>query len=72
MNDLTETYNALCEAYQEFKQQVRQLDSHLFERWKAGGFLIDSDIISDYPNAEEVFELLEDNEETYGYDDSLE
>lgn len=63
MNDLKNAYNRLCDAYDDFKHLVKQEDNHLFERWKAGGFLVDNDIISMYPNAEEVYQSLHDPED---------
>lgn len=54
----------LLDLYQELKQFVQTNDKHLFERWKAGGFLIDENIVSSYPNIVQVFEQL-DEEETH-------
>jgi molybdenum-dependent DNA-binding transcriptional regulator ModE len=61
MNEsLNERFEKLIELYEEIKREVRQRDKHLFEQWKAGGFLIDSDILSMYPNLEKVVERLGD------------
>lgn len=56
--EIEESFNKLMEAYNEFKTMVRQEDKILYERWKAGGFLVDDDILSMYPNALEVFNIL--------------
>lgn len=42
--------------YDEIKSYVRRKDRSLYERWKAGGFLVDTDIVSMYPNVSEVLE----------------
>lgn len=44
----------------ELKSAAKEMP-HLYERWKAGGFLVDTDIVSMYPNAEEVIGELMDN-----------
>lgn len=51
--------------YDQLKAHVRRADRHLYERWKAGGFLVDTDIVSMYPNLSEVLQQIspeEDNE----------
>lgn len=45
--------------FEEIKHEVRSRDKRLFERWKAGGFIIDSNILSMYPNIEQVLESLD-------------
>jgi hypothetical protein len=57
-NTLRDKYLRFVELYQELKQEVRRADRSLFERWKAGGFVVDTDIVSMYPNLEEVAEAL--------------
>jgi hypothetical protein len=42
--------------YQEIKRQIRMEDPTLYERWKAGGFLVDNDIICMYPCLEGMLE----------------
>jgi hypothetical protein len=39
----------LMDLYHEIKEEIRKEEKHFFERWKAGGFLIDPDIVSMYP-----------------------
>ena len=53
-----------------FKRLVSEINPHLYERWKAGGFMVDSNIISHYPNVEEVYESIEsDVEELFDNDE---
>jgi len=60
---IQETYDSLMSLYNELKHQIQRSDRNLYERWKAGGFLIDDDIISMYPNLTQVVEILsEDND----------
>ena len=61
MNELEQMLDDLLVAYQTLKDEIRRRDKHLFERWKAGGYLVDSDILSMYPNVEEVVEKLNEN-----------
>lgn len=37
-----------------------------FTRWKAGGFLVDDDIVSMYPDLGRVIESLDDTEDAEG------
>lgn len=48
----------LC-LYNEIKDEIRQKDKWFYERWKAGGFLVDEDIISMYPH---IGQFVEDDE----------
>lgn len=60
---MQQDFEEFCELYEKLKNHVRKEDSHLFERWKAGGFLVDTSIVSMYPNMTEVFESLDYEEE---------
>lgn len=44
--------------YDTLKRHIRGKNPHLYERWKAGGFLVDSSIVSMYPSLEEVMEEI--------------
>lgn len=68
VTELREKLDLLLATYQEIKQAVRKADSYQFERWKAGGFLIDDDILSSYPNIEEVIEDLEEERRAFEND----
>lgn len=63
MNELTEAYEQLSEAFEAFRHLVQCTDKHLYERWKAGGFIVSEDIMSMYPNITEVYEALNDEGE---------
>lgn len=61
---MDEKLEQLLDLYAEIKREVKKKDPYLYERWKAGGFLVDDDIYSNYPNIQEVVEsLAEDDEE---------
>jgi hypothetical protein len=47
---MQETYEQMMELYETLKQEVRKRSPFLYERWKAGGFIVDSDVLSMYPN----------------------
>ena len=53
----------LMELFESLKKNIRQKDPHLYERWKVGGFIVDTNIFSDYPNLSEVVEQLDSTEE---------
>lgn len=59
---IQEQLETLMDAYNSIKSEVRRRNPHLYERWKAGGFLIDNDVLSMYPNLQEVVEYLNDDE----------
>jgi hypothetical protein len=46
--------------YEDLKRELRRRNPREFERWKAGGFLIDSDIISMYPTLGVALEIEEE------------
>ncbi len=52
-------------AFDEVKSEVKRRNSKLYERWKAGGFMVSGDFVSMYPSIEEVMEELgeEDHDE---------
>lgn len=62
MSELEQQIDELYCLYGDIKNEVRRLDKYLFERWKAGGFLIDEDIISGYPNLSKCLEILQEDE----------
>lgn len=66
MNELREQIDDLYALYDSIKMEIRRKDPQAYERWKAGGFLIDEDIVSMYPNLQTVSEGLED---TFDEDD---
>jgi hypothetical protein len=65
LNDMTtaDLIEEMFLFYYEAKRRLRKNEPHLYERWKAGGFLVDEDIISDYPSLATILdELTEDDE----------
>lgn len=60
---LREKMELVLDSYAAIKEEVRRKDPHLYERWKAGGFLVDGDIITNYPNLEQVVDEMESAEE---------
>lgn len=60
---LEEAFSQLICAYSVIKNIVKKSDTHLFERWKAGGFLVDTTIVSMYPNLLYVVENLLDKDD---------
>ena len=62
---LREDLDELLSLYNQMKREIRRENPHLYERWKAGGFIVDSDIMSMYPNLEQVVEQLEPEEEVW-------
>ena len=62
MDDLEQQIDELYCLYNDIKNEIRRKDKYLYERWKAGGFLIDEDIISGYPNLSKCLETLQEIE----------
>jgi hypothetical protein len=66
---LRELVDDVYGAWDQIKREIRQLDPHLYEQWRAGGFLVDEDVMSMYPSLSTVIEKLgldeseEENEE---------
>lgn len=60
---MQERFQEMMDLYEELKRDIRHADPRLYERWKAGGFLVDSDIVSMYPHMGEVVETLAEGEE---------
>lgn len=69
MSELSEKYEQMMELYCELKQEIRMRDKYLYERWKAGGFLVDEDIMSIYPDIHEVVETLTSREDEEEYEE---
>lgn len=60
---LLERYNDLMEIFNEIKEEVREMDKNLYERWRASGFQVTEEFVSMYPNLCEVLETLDEDEE---------
>jgi hypothetical protein len=52
----------LLSSFSYLKSEIRRENSEWYARWKAGGFLIDSNIVSYYPNIEDYLTLDVDEE----------
>lgn len=69
-SDLQELYEQLMDIYADLKRDVRIRNRHFYERWKAGGFRIDEDVLDAvYPNLGEMPELADDYEDEQGDED---
>jgi hypothetical protein len=62
-DDATFAFEAMMDGFECFKAIVRDSNKNLYDRWKAGGFLVDTNIVSMYPNAQEVLDSLDLEEE---------
>jgi hypothetical protein len=58
MFNLERKYDELISLYNDIKEHVRRTDKRQYERWKAGGFCVDDDIMSMYPSLGQVVERL--------------
>lgn len=64
VNETQKMYHEMMCLYGKLKHLVKTENRRLYEQWKAGGFIIDPDILSMYPCLEEVIEkITEDTEE---------
>lgn len=55
---MKEEIEAFLESYEFLKKQIRSNDPQLFARWKAGGFLVDNDVVSMYPTLVSILETM--------------
>lgn len=70
MGDLQKNIYELLDLYQDVKNEIRRTEPDFYELWKAGGFLIDPDIISMYPCLEKILDRLNgDEDEDYEGDE---
>lgn len=59
--ELLEMVNEFGDLYDRFKAFIKEYDSHEYERWKAGGFLVDQNIVSMYPNMLDILDTIADD-----------
>lgn len=52
-------YELMMDLYADLKHEMRQETPHEYERWKAGGFLVDDDILSMYPHLGKLIDKIE-------------
>ena len=62
MDSLQERFDEMMSLYEELKREIRQSYKHLYEQWKAGGFIVDDDIMSMYPSMQKCINILVDRE----------
>jgi hypothetical protein len=70
--NIRQRFEELLEIYEELKREVKHRDPHEFERWKAGGFLVDDNIMSMYPHLGQVVDKLDVEDEDEELDDEEE
>ena len=63
MSTLSQDIDDLYCLYEDIKREVKTNHKDFYQRWKAGGYLIDTDIISSYPPLEKLLYLLDEDEE---------
>lgn len=62
--DLQQSLEEINNGMEYIKRICKENDKNLYERWKAGGFIVDTNIVSMYPNVDEVVgSLIDDLEE---------
>ena len=59
MNELLKEINDCICSFNDIKNEIRRIFPGLYERWKAGGFLVDDNIVSMYPNLNDIYEFVE-------------
>lgn len=63
MEEIQEMYEVLMENYENLKREIRRRDKNLYDQWAAGGFIIDTNILSMYPSLDEVIDRLPDDDD---------
>lgn len=63
MSQIREIVESIYADWDLLKRLVKEQDKNLYERWKAGGFIVDENIVSMYPNLVEVCEVINDEED---------
>jgi hypothetical protein len=58
--DLQILFDDMMKFYRVIKQEVYARSPYLYERWKAGGFLVDNNV-STYPSLAKVIDILDNN-----------
>lgn len=53
-----QAYDKMMILHEKFKEYVQKKNPHLYERWKAGGFMVDDGFISMYPDLKQVLQEL--------------
>jgi hypothetical protein len=58
--ELIEQYQEFMSMYADLKGELRRRNPNAYRQWQAGGFLIDSDIVSMYPTLGVALEIEEE------------
>ena len=61
--ELKDLHDEMMGLYNTIKREVASRNQNLYERWKAGGFIVDDNVCSMYPNSGEVMDALDDEDE---------
>lgn len=59
-------------AFENFKRVLKRNDPSTYERWKAGGFLIDDNVVSMYPCARDCVPAPDEEDSEECADDMVE
>ncbi len=54
MDELEQAREELLEAFDNFKQQLREFNPSLYRHWKAYGYEITDEFVGDHPNVESM------------------
>ncbi len=58
--EMEEISTGLFNSFNSLKELAKHHTPNVYEQWKAGGFIVDDNIVSMYPNAQDVIEALND------------
>lgn len=61
--DIANDIDKFFSLYDKLKNHIRRENRPLYERWAAGGFLVDTDVMSMYPNISDALDELGDVED---------
>ena len=60
-DELKSVFDAFMTDFVFLKEFIKSADRAAYENWKAGGFLVDNDILSMYNTMEQAFDSALDN-----------
>lgn len=69
-SDIQQTLSEFMDLYYELKQYIKTEYPYLFERWKAGGFTIDNDVLTMYPTLEQCVDAIAEDEPVNSEDEN--
>jgi len=56
VSELVESFETMIEAFRAFDKLLKEIDRQTWNSWKAGGKLVSSEFVSNFPNAESIME----------------